>query len=95
VSRTADSGQHSLLLTFCRFFTRTSVSRVKDCCSSAENSEISGGRQVFGLRQRFDHFNHGKSQQLQILPSLNSKGFPAVPPTFPAASTFLWAPVFS
>jgi hypothetical protein len=40
-------------------FNRTPMSRVRDCCCSAENSEISGGRQVFGLRQRFDHFEHG------------------------------------
>jgi hypothetical protein len=35
------------------------VSRVRDCYGLAENSEISGGRQVFGLRQRFGHFDHG------------------------------------
>ncbi len=104
------------------FFDRTPISRERDCYGLAENSEISGVRQVFGLRQRFDHFDHGgpvqtagtvreesppikaghwrtiphfettctrfntstrrrtyssagpeRSQQLQILPSLNSK----------------------
>ncbi len=35
------------------------ISRVRDCYGLAENSEISGGRQVFGLSQRFDHFEHG------------------------------------
>jgi hypothetical protein len=35
------------------------ISRIRDCYGLAENSEISGGRQVFGLRQRFDHFEHG------------------------------------
>jgi hypothetical protein len=107
-----------------RFFNRTPISRVRDCYGLVVNSEISGGRQVFGRRQRFDHFDHGelvqtagtvreeslpikaghwraiprlettctqfsinkeenmhisggpgRSQQLQILPSLNSKAF--------------------
>jgi hypothetical protein len=31
----------------------------RDCYCLAENSEISGGCKVFGLRQRFDHFEHG------------------------------------
>jgi hypothetical protein len=44
---------------FFRFCNRTPISRVRDCSGLAENSEISGGRQVFGLRQRFDHFEHG------------------------------------
>jgi hypothetical protein len=35
------------------------ISRDRDCYGLAENSEISGGCQVFGLRQRFDHFEHG------------------------------------
>ncbi len=48
---------------FFRFFNRTPISRDRDCCGSAENSEISGGRQVFGLRQRFDHFDHGRPVQ--------------------------------
>ncbi len=34
------------------------ISRDRNCCNSGESSEISGGRQVFGLRQRFDHFGH-------------------------------------
>ncbi len=44
---------------FFRFFNRTPISRDRDCYGLVENSEISGGRQVFGLRQRFDHFEHG------------------------------------
>jgi hypothetical protein len=39
-------------------FNRTPISRDRDCYGLAENSEISGGRQVFGLHQRFDHFDH-------------------------------------
>jgi hypothetical protein len=35
------------------------MSRVRDCYGSAENSEISVGRQVFGLCQRLNHFDHG------------------------------------
>ncbi len=35
------------------------MSRDRDSYGLAENSEILGGRQVFGLRQRFDHFDHG------------------------------------
>ncbi len=35
------------------------ISRDRNCCNSSEIIEISGGRQVFGLRQRFDHFEHG------------------------------------
>jgi hypothetical protein len=35
------------------------ISRDRDCYGLAENSEISGRRQVFGLHQRFDHFEHG------------------------------------
>jgi hypothetical protein len=103
-------------------FDRAHISRDRDCYGLTEISKISGGRQRFGLRQRFDHFEawragtssrysmgesppikagHGKllphlestcarfntlarrktrpsagperSQQLQILPSLNSK----------------------
>jgi hypothetical protein len=46
-------------LCFFGFFYRTPISRNRDCNGLAENSEISGGRQVFGLRQRFDHFEHG------------------------------------
>ncbi len=59
VSMTADIGQQQWLLMFFQFFIRTPISRVRDCYGSADNSEISGGRQVFGLRQIFDHFNHG------------------------------------
>ncbi len=44
---------------FFQFFDRTLMSRVRDCYGLAENSDISGGRQVFCLRQRFDHFEHG------------------------------------
>jgi hypothetical protein len=44
---------------FFRFFKRTPISRVRDCCGLAENGEISGRRQVLGLCQRFDHFDHG------------------------------------
>jgi hypothetical protein len=35
---------------------RTPISRERDCCDLTEISEISGGRQRFGLRQRFNHF---------------------------------------
>jgi hypothetical protein len=34
------------------------MSRDRDCYGLAENNEISGGCQVFGLRQRFDHFKN-------------------------------------
>ncbi len=44
---------------FFRFFDRTPVSRVRNCYGFTEISEISGRRQVFGLRQIFDHFEHG------------------------------------
>ena len=37
-------------------FDRTPISRERDCCDLTEISEISGRRQRFGLRQRFDHF---------------------------------------
>ena len=40
-------------------FDRAPVSRDIDCYSSTEISEILGGRQRFGMRQRFDHFEHG------------------------------------
>jgi hypothetical protein len=36
----------------------------------------------------------GRSQQLEILPSLNSKDFFSGPPTFPAAPTFSWTLTF-
>jgi hypothetical protein len=42
-----------------RFFDRTSVSRDRDCYSLTKISEILGGRQRFGMRQRFDHFECG------------------------------------
>jgi hypothetical protein len=44
---------------FFRFFNRTPISGDRDCYGLAENSEISGRRQVFGLHQKFDHFEHG------------------------------------
>ncbi len=44
---------------FFQFLDRTPISRGGDCYGLVEISEISGGRQVFGLRQRFDHFDHG------------------------------------
>jgi hypothetical protein len=44
---------------FCVLIGRLPISRVRDCYGLAENSEISGGHQVFGLRQRFDHFDYG------------------------------------
>jgi hypothetical protein len=34
------------------------TSRDRDYCGLSEISEISGGCQVFGLRQRFDRFEH-------------------------------------
>ncbi len=55
----ADIGQLQWLPTFFQFIDRTPISRVRDCYDLGENSEISGGRQVFGMRQRFDHFEHG------------------------------------
>jgi hypothetical protein len=39
------------------------ISRVRDCYGLGKNSENPGGRQVFGLRQRFDHFDHGRPVQ--------------------------------
>ncbi len=44
---------------FFRFFDRTSVSRDRDCYGLTKISEILGSRQRFGMRQRFDHFEHG------------------------------------
>jgi hypothetical protein len=41
------------------FFDKMPISGDRDGYGLAENSEISGGRQVFGLCQRFDHFDHG------------------------------------
>jgi hypothetical protein len=35
------------------------MSRDRDCCGLIKISEILGGRQRFGMRQRFDHFEHG------------------------------------
>ncbi len=46
-------------LCFLRFFDRTSVSRDRDCYGLTKISEILGGHQIFGMRQRFDHFEHG------------------------------------
>jgi hypothetical protein len=48
---------------FIWFVNRTPISKDRDCYGLAENSEISGGRQVFGLHQRFDHFDHGGTVQ--------------------------------
>ncbi len=48
---------------FFRFFYRKPISRDRYCYGLAENSEILCGCQVFGLRQRFDHFEHGGSVQ--------------------------------
>ncbi len=42
-------------LCFFGFFIGRLISR--DCYGLAENSENSGGRQVFGLRQKFNHFS--------------------------------------
>ncbi len=39
------------------------MSRVRDCYGVVEISEISGGRQIFCLGQRFDHFEHGEPVQ--------------------------------
>jgi hypothetical protein len=44
---------------FFLLFDRTPISRDRDCHGLVEISEISGGRQVFGLHQRFDHFEYG------------------------------------
>ncbi len=44
---------------FFRFFDRTPVSRDRDCYSLTKISEILGGRQRYGMRQSFDHFEHG------------------------------------
>jgi hypothetical protein len=140
---------------FFRFFDRTPVSRDRDCYGLTEISDISGGSQRFGLRQRFDHFEAWRagtssrystgesppikaghwgtiphlestctrfntsarrrtkpsagperSQQLQILPSLNSKAILQRvrllfllrqqwwAPSFSSAPTFLWMPIF-
>jgi hypothetical protein len=48
---------------FFRFIDRTPIGRVRDCHGLGENSEISGGRQVFDLHYRFDHFDHGGTVQ--------------------------------
>ncbi len=45
-----------IICVFFRFLNRTPISRGGDCYGLVEISEISGGRQVFGLRQRFDPF---------------------------------------
>ena len=44
---------------FFQFFDRTPVSRDRDGYGLTEISSISGRRQRFGMRQRFDHFEHG------------------------------------
>ncbi len=59
VSVTADIGQQQWLSVFFQFFNRMPISRDRDCYGLVEINEISGGRQVFGLHQRFDHFEHG------------------------------------
>jgi hypothetical protein len=40
-------------------FDRTPLSRYRDCYSLTKISEILCGRQRFGMRQRFDHFEYG------------------------------------
>ncbi len=40
-------------------FDSTPISRDRDLYGPTEISEISGGLQRFGLRQRFDHFECG------------------------------------
>jgi hypothetical protein len=46
-------------------FDRAPVSRDRGCYSLAKISEILGGRQRFGMRQSFDHFEHGGPVQKQ------------------------------
>jgi hypothetical protein len=43
-------------------FDRTPISRDRDCYGLTGISEISGGRQRFGLRRKFDHFECGGPQ---------------------------------
>ncbi len=45
-----------MITCFFRLFDRAPISRDRDCCGLTEISEISGRRQGFGRRQRFDHF---------------------------------------
>jgi hypothetical protein len=46
-------------------FDRTPINRDRDCYGLTEISEISGERQRFGLRQRFNHFEWaGRYKQL-------------------------------
>ena len=47
-----------MIVIICVFsvFDRMPICRDGDCYGLTEISEISGGRQRFGLRQRFDHF---------------------------------------
>ncbi len=117
-----------MIITFFRFSDRTPVSRVRDCCGLAGNSEKPGGCHDFadatiltisehGTSSRYSmgegppikaghwgtiphlettcsRFNTstrrrtsssagpGRSPQLEILPSLNSKEFFSGPPTF-------------
>ncbi len=56
-------GSNSDYLRFFGFLIGRLLSRVRNCYGLAENSEISGRRQVFGLRQRFDHFEHSEPVQ--------------------------------
>jgi hypothetical protein len=44
-------------------FDRAPVSRERDCHSLAKISEILSGRQRFGMRESFDHFEHGGQVQ--------------------------------
>jgi hypothetical protein len=41
---------------FFQLFNTAPISRDRNCCGLTEISEISGGRQKFGQRQRFSHF---------------------------------------
>ncbi len=47
-----------------RFFNRTSVSRDRDCYGLTKITEIQvGAEERFGMRPRFDHFEHGEPVQ--------------------------------
>jgi hypothetical protein len=48
------------------------VSRDRDCYSLTKISDILGGRQRFGMRQRFDHFECGGAGHWELLPHLES-----------------------
>ncbi len=49
------AAKKSVLHSICK----NKISRDRDCYGLVEIGDISGGRQVFGLRQIFDHFEHG------------------------------------